>query len=151
MRPAASLDVFPVMYALDAFLAKSPAPQMKYANRAVAERSVRRAIKQGRAFISNGFFLMVDVGSDWYSDQRYLIEQIILRVYDTPHKVASVIPDLDKLAEQFDCVLTVVGDTQIGYMTPHYTRAGYSTLGTQLVKERTNGIHSQGNRGRCAD
>lgn len=142
MRPADELDVFAIMRALLAMLPKSPAPQMKYANPDAAERSVRRAIAEGRAFIAFGFFIMVDVGSDWYTDETYLIEQIILRVYDTADKVGAAVSCLDLIAAKFGCVLTVVGDTQVGYMTPHYTRAGYSPLGTQLVKERTNGIRS---------
>lgn len=151
MRPAATLDVAPVMAKLLAMLARSPAPQMKYADPIVAERSVRRAIKQGRAFICCGFFIMVDVGCDWYSEHSYLIEQIILRVYDTGAPVTRAIDALDEIAAELGCVAIAVGDTQVGYMTPFYQLAGYKTLGTQLMKERANGVHPQGDGGAGSD
>jgi hypothetical protein len=136
-------DLEPVMAALIAMLKKSPAPQMKYAEIGVARRSVKLAMRSGRAFICNGFFIMVDVGSDWYTSKCYLIEQIIVRVYPSEHKVATAIAALDEIARRFGADAIAVGDTQIGYMTPLYHAAGYTTLGTQLFKERVHGFHSQ--------
>lgn len=149
MRAATQGDVGSIMTALLVMLAKSPAPQMRYAEPTVAKLSVRRAISEGRGFFFGGYFVMVDVGSDWYTLYTYMIEQIILKVYpgDKSRSLQYVINEgLPKLAEHFNAHATVVGDTQIGYMTPLYHAAGYKTLGTQLMKERTNGLYPKDDR-----
>ena len=128
-------DVPRIMWALLCLLNKSPAPQMKYADYDVAEASIRRAVDEGRAWLIHGYFIMVDVGSDWYTAGKYLIEQIILRVDREPHPVNVAVHALDYLKAHFDCVAIVVGDTQIGHMTPIYEAEGYKFLGTQLIKE----------------
>jgi hypothetical protein len=153
MRQAVLGDVGPIMTALLAMLAKSPAPQMRYAEPSTAAWSVRFAIKEGRGFVLGGYFIMVDIGSDWYTPACYLIEQIILKI-DPADKTATVrdcIAALDKIADIFGCSAIAVGDTQVGYMTPLYHAAGYTTLGTQLMKERTDGIRPKGNRGSSTD
>lgn len=137
MRKAEKLDLDVVMQKLKAMLDYSPAPQMRYADYHVAMASVVRAMREGRAYICNGYFIMVDVGSDWYTDRRYLIEQIILKVYDAPHTVASAIAGLEEIAKEHGCHAIAVGDTQVGYMTPLYQAAGFTTIGTQLIKEST--------------
>lgn len=142
MRHARFGDVSPVMGALIRMLDKSPAPQMQYAHPAAAEASICWAIKERRAYIVHGYFVMVDVGSDWYTFNKYLIEQIIIKVYDTHLPVTAAIECLDAIAREHGCEAIAVGDTQVGYMTPLYQAAGYKTIGTQLIKEcNTHGVH----------
>lgn len=137
MRLATQHDVASIMRPLIAMLAKSPAPQMKFATPIAAEIGVRNAIHEGRGFIFGGYYVMVDVGSDWYTDKVYLIEQIILKIdpEDKSFNVQQIVFLLDTLRERFKADAIVVGDTQIGYMTPIYQAAGYTMLGTQLIKE----------------
>lgn len=126
------------MAALLAMLPKSPAPQMRYAEPKVAEAGVRRALAEGRGYFFGGYFVMVDVGSDWYTNATFLIEQIILKVYPDNRSwaVSAIVGEgLSLLAEHFKADAIVVGDTQIDYMRPIYHTAGYKTLGTQLMKE----------------
>lgn len=134
------------MAALLAMLKYSPAPQMKYAEPDVARAYLISAIAEQRVWFMGGYMLMVDVGSDWYGRRKYLIEQIILKVYrdDDSVKLETVIGNgLAYLADFYSCVATVVGDTQVGYMTPKYLAAGFQTLGTQLIKENRRGSSPQ--------
>lgn len=131
------------MACLHKMLAKSPARQMRFADPIAAESSVHQAVMEGRAFISHGYFIMVDVGPAWYSQKSFLIEQIILKVEDTDDDVRLAVRHLDDIARQFGCEAIAVGDTQIGLMTPKYLAEGYTFLGTQLFKEVPHGIHSQ--------
>jgi hypothetical protein len=130
-------DMDHIMSCLVALLSKSPAPQMKYADTAVARQYIKRAVYEQRVWFVGGYMLMVDVGSDWYSAEPYLIEQIILKVYpeDKTATVHDAVASLDVLRKKFNCVMTVVGDTQIGYMVDIYKAAGYKHAGVQLVKE----------------
>lgn len=134
MRYATQDDVAAIMAVLIRLLDKSPAPQMKYAVPSVAERNIRLAIDEGRGVFVRGYFIMFDIGPDWYTDKNYLIEQIILKVHNDGN-VRDAVKALDVLRKKFNCVLTAVGDTQIGYMTPIYKEEGYIVAGTQLVKE----------------
>ncbi len=114
---------------------KSPALHVKLCSIGVALGNVLRAIDEGRAWMADGYFILVDVGSPWFSSQRMLIEEIIIRVRPTTLPVSYAIDALDLIAEKLGCTAIAAGDTQIGYMTPHYHAAGYTTLGTQLMKE----------------
>lgn len=137
MRIANLGDIGAIMSRLISMLETSPAPQMKYADPAIAECYVRQAIHEQRVWFKGGYMVMVDVGSDWYSNEEYLIEQIILKVYpdDKTATVHDAVAILDVLRKKFKCVMTIAGDTQIGYMVPVYEAAGYTYAGAQLVKE----------------
>lgn len=124
------------MAALIAMKAKSPAGQMPLTDPMEAECSIRYAIHQGRCFRQGAFFVMFDIGSPWYTRERFLIEDIILKVWhdDKTQKVEDVIDYLTVLARLRGCVAVAAGDTQIGYMLPKYVDRGFSVLGTQLFK-----------------
>lgn len=141
IRPATFHDLPHIMSALIKMLSYSQAPQMKFADPHAAERSVLIAINEGRAFFTGAYFIMVDVGSDWYSDKKYLIEQLILRVYPPDGTmVYEAVDVLAELTERFSCVAVAAGDTQMGMMTPLYEARGYRRLGTQLFKETAHGV-----------
>ena len=136
-RLATPGDVPDIMKALMKMLSYSPAPQMKYACPIEAELSVRHAIHEGRAVLFNGYFIMFDLGRDWYARQgvTYLIEQIILKVEKTDTPVEEAIAHLVTLAKERGASLVAAGDTQVGYMGPKYLGAGFLYLGKQYIKE----------------
>lgn len=135
MRLATPSDVPAIMAALRDMLKISPAPQMKYADVMQAELGVRHAVHEERAVFVGDYFIMYDIGSPWYSTSKFLIEDIILRVHSIHgNKVADAISALDELKEKHGCIAVVVGDTQIGYMAPKYIKAGYTSMGQQLLK-----------------
>jgi hypothetical protein len=137
MRQATIADAVDIIDALLLMLLYSPAPQMKHADPYTASDNVQAACAEGRVWFVGGYAIMVEVGCDWYSNKPYLIEQIILKVHknDKTKTVQDAVAALDDLREHYGCVLTCVGDTQIGYMTPIYEAAGYKVVGTQLIKE----------------
>lgn len=136
LRDATPGDVPAVMQALMKMLATSPAKQMRRATPIAAELGVRDAIHRGRAYFVGGYFVMFDVTKTWYSDDLFLVEDLILKVYDDPNvKVRDAVRSLSAVAKLYGCVAVGAGDTQIGYMTPRYIQEGFSVLGTQLYKE----------------
>lgn len=134
MRLATQHDVADILVACAYWMPRSPAPQMAFADPITYECGIRHAIHEGRAWMIHGYFVMVDVGSDWYTTKKYLIEQLVLRVHDTPYKVRDVVDCLDTIREHYKADAIIVGDTQIGHMTPIYQAAGFKTIGTQLMK-----------------
>jgi hypothetical protein len=136
LRRATEYDTTLVMTALLKMLDKSPAPQMKLAVPEVAYRALKNAAADGWLYVYGDFAILVDVGRPWHSDKRVLIEEIIVRFRRAHHNtVESAVAQLEILARQFGCVAVAAGDTQIGYMAPRYTAAGFITLGTQFYKE----------------
>lgn len=134
MRRADLGDLPHIMSKLKWMLEVNPHGQMKYADVDIAEHYVRTSIETGFCYYVAGYFIMVDVGSDWYTSQKYLIEQLILKIHPTTEPVSVAIRALDTIKVEKGCVAIAAGDTQVGYMTPHYIAAGYTTLGTQLFK-----------------
>lgn len=129
-------DVPQIMAALIALKAKSPAGQMPLTDPMEAECSIRYAIHQGRCYRLGGYFVMYDVGNPWYTREKFLIEDIIIKVWpdDKSVKVEQVIESLSDLARALGCVAVAAGDTQIGFMLPKYVDQGFVVLGTQLFK-----------------
>jgi hypothetical protein len=152
MRKATQADLNHMMDELLALKEYSPAPQVQYAEPEVARAYLAAAIERGEVWFTGGYAAVVQVGSDWYSSKRYLIELIILKVYPWQGgRVEDAIKLLDDIADLYSCVAIAVGDTQVGYMTPKYIAAGYTTLGTQLIKEIRRGESSPTDRGQRAD
>lgn len=136
IRLANELDFPFIETALRELKAKSPAAQMQYIDDDYALANMAQAIREHRGWFCGGYFILVDIGGPWYSPKKMLIEEIILKVYPGRGKtVDDAIAALDTIAAHYGCEATVAGDTQIGYMTPRYHAAGFTTLGTQLLKE----------------
>jgi hypothetical protein len=138
MRLATQHDVSAIMAKLAALLDKSPAPRMRHADLMSAECGVRHAIHEERGIFFGPYFLMFEVGKPWCSDKVHLCEEILLKVYDTDPSwpLSRVVQEgLSSLAQQVGAEVIAVGDTQIGYMVPHYEAAGFVVAGTQLMKE----------------
>lgn len=129
------IDFDEVMDNLILMQVSSPAVQMKFCDPATAARHVLHRMNEGHAYVVNGYYVQFDIGSPWHSTVDYLIEELILRIYPTTHKVESVIDALSEIAFIYNCSAVVAGDTQIGYMRPKYEAAGFITLGTQHFKE----------------
>lgn len=114
----------------------SPAPQMRNVEPPLVRSYMHLAQLTGRLYVYGDFAILVDVGSDWYTSKRYLIEQLIWRVSrDHGNTVDSAIEKLDFIARLHGCVAVAAGDTQVGYMAPRYLAAGFQPLGTQYYKE----------------
>lgn len=151
MRFATTEDIPLIEETLLAMLAKSPARQMKFADQGAAFAYIRQAVNVGNAYIEDGYFILVDAGRPWYSYKEYLIEELILKIRPTTQPVTVAIKALSEIARSRGFEVVAAGDTQVGYMTPHYIAEGFTTIGTQLLKEIDNGIRPQDHRGAVAD
>lgn len=135
MRLATQHDVEQILSVLRKVWAKSPAPQMKFVDPVSAECGIRDAIHNQRAVIEGDFYIMFDVGKVWYSNDTFLIEELVLRIDNTGQSPDVAVKALDVLRTRFKCAAIYAGDTQAQVMTNHYIRNGYVLLGNQLMKE----------------
>lgn len=117
-------------------------PYLSDADLDYAMGNISDACAHQRAIIHNGFFIMFDVGSDWFSPKLRLYEKLVLKL-DLSAKARNVPAYLEVLAELLGCEAVVAGDALAGKMTPFYERAGWEHLGTTLTKEITN-VRRQG-------
>jgi hypothetical protein len=125
-----------IFSALLDMLAKSPARQMSLAVPAVARQSLYAAREAGRLYIYGDYGILVDVGSPWHTNERVLIEEIIIRFRRfEKNGVEGAIDQLQHIAKEHGCAAIAAGDTQVGIMTPRYLAAGFKTLGTQFFME----------------
>lgn len=135
MRAATREDLPVIMAALFRMRAKNPNNQMKWAQPEVAERYLTWAISQGLVVIIDGYMILYSVVKPWFSDAEFLVEDLILKIGPTTIPVEAVIDALEDLKQINNCVCTIVGDTQVGYMGPKYLARGFRLLGAQLIKE----------------
>lgn len=142
MRAAHPSDVPKIMQALAWVQAKGNSPFLKGASLMAAELGVRDYIHREQAVIHAGFFIMVDIGKEWFSDKLFLFEKLVLKL-DAAADPAEAVKALEGLALVNGCGAVVAGDALAGKMTPFYEQAGWSHLGTTLTKEITN-VRRQG-------
>lgn len=135
MRQATNTDLPAIEKAYNRLLESSNAEHMKHADKDTALQYIQEAISIGHAWFYDGYFILFDIGSPWFSKTKMLIEEIIIRVYPTSEPVENAIKALDKLRDEFGCMAVAVGDTQIGHMSLKYISQGYKVLGTQLMKD----------------
>lgn len=125
----------------------SPAAFMKYTDVTTAYNYMQSA----RARVVDGYFILYDIGSPWYSQEKFLIEDLIIRIYPTTKRVEVAIDALSRIAEHHGLKAVIAGDTQIGYMAPKYLAKGFVTLGTQLMKDIDYGLAPKGDGRASAD
>lgn len=135
MRALLPGDLAAVETALYRMMVKNPNRQMRFANLPTAMEYVCQAALENRVVVVDGYFIMFSVGPAWFTKAHFLVEDIILRIHPTTQPVEVAIAALDTLRVQHECAAVVVGDTQIGVMEPKYLAAGFTRLGTQLIKE----------------
>lgn len=140
MRDIAAADWPVIEQRLDHMQRRSPAAQMQYTDLAHAMEYLRTAALWRRAVINDGYMILFDIGSPWYTPRRFLIEELILRIGPSIDGVRGAIRCLDELARLHECCAVAAGDTQVGYMVPHYEAEGFHVLGQQLFKEIEHGV-----------
>lgn len=150
-RKADNQDRAAIQAAMLHWYTKSHAYQMPDTDWAEVMCHVAARIHDGKGYFSHGYFIMVDIGKPWFANKLYLIEEIILKVYDTYEPVRLAIADLDKIAKEHGCTRVVTGDTQTGYMDRWYKEAGFAHMGNQFYKELPDGIHPETDRGASPD
>lgn len=118
-------------------LSLSKAAHMKHVNIHAAEANLRHYIDQGLVWRFGAYIVIIEVGSEWFTDEPFLIEKLVIKTEDNPEWSLNEVltTGLEGLKNYYSCAAIVAGDTQTGYMNPHYTRAGFHTLGSQFYRE----------------
>ena len=113
----------------------SVAPQMKYASIDKAIEHIRQAYFTDQLEVVGDFAVLYSVGEMWYSQDPMIFEELVIRFQTVENNpVSDVVPLLDTLRKQNDCVAVITGDAQRGLMAPVYLSAGFVPAGTQFYK-----------------
>lgn len=135
MRTATEADVDAAMRSLIRMREKNPGKQMQYTDVDTARDYITNQMHNRRAVVVDDYFILFDIGSPWYSNESFLIEELVIRTGTGRSPPSVAVAALDELREMYGCKAVIAGDTQIGAMVPHYKAAGYVELGVQLMKE----------------
>lgn len=135
MRPPLPEDWPAIEARLRRMLVRNPNNQMKL----VDEDHALSMARLMPSVVNDGYFILYDVGSPWYTRKRVLIEELILRIGPTEAGARGAVRCLETLAREQGCLAIASGDTQVGAMVPHYLAEGFIPLGTQMFKELSNG------------
>lgn len=92
-------------------------------------------IGQGKAYVIDGYLVMIDVIQPWYSNDSVLQEWLVLKLYDGG-SVDSVPPALLAIAKERGCKSVATADSSpISIVADAYTRAGFLPLTRSFTKE----------------
>ncbi|OWT75445.1 hypothetical protein CEY04_17820 [Achromobacter sp. HZ28] len=98
-----------------------------------------QAIENGEVFaaITDGYLILYEVGAPWYATAPLWIEQMVLRLEETPGNYNTVLRAIDALVDYHGCVGAVTGNA-VGRrgLTRAYERDGYTVAAIQLLKEK---------------
>jgi hypothetical protein len=89
-----------------------------------------------KAWVIDGYLVMVDVITPWYSKSPVLQEWLVLKVYPGG-KVSSVPPALLKLAkEEYNCSVVITADSSpVSIVARTYEEAGFALLTRSYFKK----------------
>lgn len=132
MTPA---DILAAMAKLQAMKDANSSIFMKHTDYDTASAYLTQAANDGRAVMIHGYLLVFAVCVPWHMTQPIIMEELVLRVHDTPFPVSVVTDYLDALKAEHGAAFIAAGDGQVGAMSKHYLASGYQTLGIQFIKE----------------
>lgn len=121
---------------LQAMWRRSSSPQMALVDPIYALDQLRNHLPHEA---HDGFFLVYEVGSPWYSYEKVLFEELVLRFDDSVEGAPGAVRRLEELAKEHGCAAIASGDTQVRAMSPHYVAAGFTPIGDQFFKELQHG------------
>ena len=96
----------------------------------IAYYNIQLACSKGYGYIVDGYLVMVDTVTPWYSDVPVLQEWLVLKIYDTTTgDIDSVPVALRQIAHERSCSLVITADSSpVSIVAKAYQRAGYSPL-----------------------
>lgn len=133
MTPATYEDCGAVMAVHAAMRGKAAGVFMKYADDEAIFHYLRFAVDSGCAVLVDGYFVLYTVTPLWYTRAKFLIEELVIRIYPTNEPPTVAISALLELRDLFGCVAVVSGDAQAGAMAKHYLSCGFEPLGSQFI------------------
>jgi hypothetical protein len=135
MRLADQEDLPDIVKCLRWVKKHSPSAKMQNIDDAKCITHVEDRIKEGKVLIAYGCMIMFDTGTDWFSYEKGMFEEMFMSMnYKHGHDIPKAIDFLIRYAENIGCKYIAVGDTQIGLMAPYYMNSGFSPSGSQLYR-----------------
>ena len=94
-------------------------------------------VAEGKAYIIDGYLVLVDKIVPWYSNTPVLQEWLVVKVYGEG-SVSSIPPALLRLAEQLGCGGVMTADSSpVNIMASAYRKAGFEPLTQSFFKKVT--------------
>lgn len=96
--------------------------------------NIHDAIKQGQGYVIDGYLVMLDEVSPWYSKSPILTEWLVLKLY--PGGSVDSIPEaLLAIAKERGISMVMTADSSpVNIVAEAYQRAGFSKLTTSFFK-----------------
>lgn len=125
---------------VEEYLKVSPAPHMDDVDLSrVYEDVLTRCFdpEDNSVAVFGDFAVLFGVTRPWHSRKSVLVEDLLIRFRREVGNPLEVVLEtgLPALARQLGVSRIFVGDTQAGRMAPRYMRAGFTQLGTQLMRD----------------
>lgn len=107
-----------------------------------AMQQVTTAIANRDAYIIDGYLVMVDEVQPWYTEDKFLQEWLVVKVYRPINQSISSIPAaLEKIAVERGCIGIISADTAPAQLVAQaYKDAGFKPLTTSFYKVLDHGI-----------
>lgn len=87
------------------------------------------------AYVVDGYLVMTEVITPWYSTQKVLQEWLVLKLYEDGD-INSVPAALQELAHLLDCRVVITADSSpVSIVAAAYEKAGYSSLTHSFYKK----------------
>lgn len=103
-------------------------------NFTLATSNLADAVADGRGYVIDGYLVLVDKVTPWYSTQSVLQEWLVLKLY-SGGTTSSIPPALKQIAKSLGCVCVISGDSSpVHIMAKTYRDAGWPTLTQSFYK-----------------
>jgi hypothetical protein len=98
---------------------------------------VADCVAEGKAYIIDGYLVLIDKIVPWYSNTPVLQEWLVVKVYGEG-SVSSIPPALLQIAEQLGCAGVMTADSSpVNIMASAYRKAGFEPLTQSFFKKVT--------------
>lgn len=98
----------------------------------------------GKAYVVEGYLVMTDVVTPWYSTDKVLQEWLVLKLYKKG-SIGSVPVALLAIAKELGCKSVISADSSpVNIVGRAYEKAGYTPLTRSFTKGINDGVYQTG-------
>lgn len=96
----------------------------------IAFDNIIQACAAGKGYVVDGYLVMIDVVTPWYSQSPVLQEWLVLKIFDVPNYWIDSVPvALRQIAQANNCAVIITADSSpVSIVAKAYQRAGYKPL-----------------------
>jgi len=128
------------LQAMEARAAKYPFVVTTSLRKAIA--SVEAAVFSHHAYVIDGYLVLIDIVTPWYSDDAILQEWYVMKLYPGG-SVDSIPPALLEIARDLGCGIVMTADSSpVQIVAAAYEQAGFHKLTQSYCLKVPNGIRS---------